>query len=445
VQDRVETIESYLDRKYQELTLLNSCLASPLEVQKPASVGTAIDRKFRLAAAIKAERCLQSWPFTETAWSSTRPARSGPFEFSYGYQRADLHIHGPPIYPALWSPSTNVFQHTTYTGSGMSAMAALLTALSRQRGSVQVLVPQGCYSETRELIESFGGLFRILPLEAWRSPCRPRDGITRVALLDSSIPTGFFGFLRMPPHDIDLVIFDTTCLWRSSARIQRVVNWATRSMLPLALVRGHAKLDCLGIEYGRLGSVVVAAPLRGILSGRLGWITDLTRQTGDSVRLLGAAPIPANFPPFIGNSQFERCSVARIAAIIRNNRRMARLLSAELGPKVVSAFQHGLYLTLTPSGNLSIASAKQRAAVLCERLLSSALPVSHAGSFGFDFVAIEWFADSSSRRNVVRVAASDIPLALIDQIAEELAREWIGLELTMKRSSRAIRNSNTFA
>src|SRR5207249_5673230 len=135
----------------------------------------------------------------------------------------------------------------------------------------------------------------------------------------------------------------------------------------------------------------------------------------------------------------------RIAAIIRNNTRMARLLSASLGGSQVSAFQHGLYLTLTPSRDLSIPSARELAAALSDELASSGLPVSHAGSFGFDFVAIEWFADSSSRRNVVRVAASDIPLALIDQIAEELAREWIGLELTMKRSSHAIRNSNTFA
>ena len=442
----METIESYLDRKFREISLLNSCLASPLDLQRPASAGMAIEQKFRLAAAIKAERSLQNWSFTETARSLTQRAKSGAFEFGYGYQRADLHILGPPIYRALCSPITNVVQQTMYTGSGMSAMAALLTALLRLRDSAEVLIPQGCYSETRELIESFGGLFRILPLEAWRRLRRSTKGVTRIALLDSSVRSGFFGFLGAPIHDIDLVIFDTTCFWRSSARIERVVNWALHSKLPLALVRSHAKLDCLGIEYGRLGSVVVASPQQGILSGRPEWIIDLSRQTSDSVRLFGFAPIPASFPPFTGTRQFERCSVLRIAAIIRNNRRMAGLLSAELGgTRVVSAFQHGLYLTLMPSRDLSIQRARGLAAALCDELISSALPVSHSGSFGFDFVAIEWFADSSSRRNVIRVAASDLPSSLIDQVAEGIARSWSRRELSMKNSSHAMRTSDTVA
>jgi len=429
----VETLESYLDRKFREIALFNNCLASPFDLHRPASAGAAIEQKFRLAAAIKAEQALRSWGVTETARSPTQRATAGAFEFSFGYQRADLHVHGPPIYPSLCSPTVDVVHETIYTSSGMSALAALMTSLLRMNEFAEVLAAPGFYSETRELIECFGGRVRILPLESARSPRRSTTSVVRIVLLDSSVAAGFFGPLRMRVHDIDLVIFDTTCYWRSSARIQRVTNWAVQSKIPLALVRSHTKLDCLGVEYGRLGSVVVAVPRKETPLRRLDWTTDLAAETRNSVRLLGVAPVPASFPPFAGTQQFEHCSVARIAAIIRNNRRMARVLSDKLGSaQTISTFQHGLYLTLMPNAELSIESARKLAAALCGVLVSTAVPVSHAGSFGFDFVAIEWFADPLSRRNVLRIAASDVPIDCIDRVAEGIARWWSRHALTMR-------------
>ena len=55
---------------------------------------------------------------------------------------------------------------------------------------------------------------------------RRETGVFRVALLDSSVRGGFFDFEKMATDEIDLVIFDTTCCWRSSGHIRRVVEWA---------------------------------------------------------------------------------------------------------------------------------------------------------------------------------------------------------------------------
>ena len=136
----METLESYLDRKFQEIALFNNCLASPFDLHRPIGV---VEQKFRLAAAIKAEHALRSWGVTETARSPPQRATAGAFEFSFGYQRADLHVHGPPIYPSLCSPTADVVQETMYTSSGMSALAALMTSLLRMNGSAEVLAPLG--------------------------------------------------------------------------------------------------------------------------------------------------------------------------------------------------------------------------------------------------------------------------------------------------------------
>jgi len=315
-----------------------------------------------------------------------------------------------------------VFQDTSYTGSGMSAIAALLSALSTARGKVEMLIPPDCYTETREILERFGSI-RVVS-ESWRH-LRAAHGVLRVVLIDSSVRSGLVPLHDSMAGNADLVLFDTTCLWRGSAAIRRVFAWALQSGLPLALVRSHAKLDSLGIEYGRLGSVVIAAPLKDVHSGRSRWINKLSEQIHESVRLLGVAPVLAHFPPFAGTEEFERCSIARTAAIIRNNRRMARGLASMLGDSAhITAYRHGLYLTLSPQDEMGADEVKHLAAALCADLSRGGLPVRHSGSFGFDFTAVDCFREPMAGSNVIRVAASDIPLAIVDEIAAGIAGWW---------------------
>ena len=197
-----ECRDGYLQRKFLELSLINRCLAAPLDLRYPASEKDAIDQKFRLAAALRAERSLQSWAMTETARPGTKQWASGPFRFSFGYQRADLTVHGPAVYQSLRGlPRSSVFQKTIYTGSGMSAIAALLTSLLRLHQRIDVLTPPCCYGETRELMKGFGDRLGIISRESWR-PAGARGGnrALRVLLLDSSVNARFAEFAGLRRH-----------------------------------------------------------------------------------------------------------------------------------------------------------------------------------------------------------------------------------------------------
>jgi hypothetical protein len=424
----METEKRYLRRKKDELDVIAACLSQPQDAPPLRSLEEVIAQKFRLAAAVKAERALDDWAATETSWDGPRWRRAGPFAWRYEYQRADLVVRAPAIYRAL---AGGAVVDTIYSACGMSALATLLLSLRRTAPGASLLVPQGAYNETLQLVANDAPDIAVERAAAV-PVAKPEDsGRRRVLLVDSSVGGSLL------PRDLvaasgrlDLVIFDTTCLSPASGRIRRILGWADDSGVPLVLVRSHAKLDLLGVEYGRLGSTVFVAPLRAPTSRLL---EQLAHETRDAIRLLGAAPVPAHFPPFAGGARYETLSVQRTAALIRNGRRMIRRLRAA-GVRV-TRYQHGLYALLHSRENWDLEQAKHVAAGLAADLRRDALPVRHAGSFGFDFCALDGFPDPGGERYLVRLAFPDIPAQVAEHVADRIGAWW-GTHVTGRTSAK---------
>jgi hypothetical protein len=414
----METIETYFERKAGELSLLNECLRRPLSLAKPTSVSEVISQKFQLTAALKGEHVRGDWTGTETAWADVQH-RNGSFEFTYDYQRADLDVAGPAIYQLEGLRNTR----TIYTGSGMAAIAALLLASAKLMDRANILVLPGSYGETQELIEGYARQLHMVTNPS-DLHVTPGDHVPyRIMLIDSSLPAYFFEALICDKKpNTSLVIFDTTCFSASSGRVRRVVNWAKRAEIPLVMVRSHNKLDSLGAEYGRLGSLVFT----DWGSSKLEALPDETRN---AMRLLGGAALPAHFPPYVGKPTYRDLTNQRIAAILRNSRRASRYFATAL-PDLVAELRyvHGLYITLNSAETLSEETARQLAAAMSEDLQQMGFPIRHAGSFGFDFAATEWFRDRIKDEYVIRVAVPDLPTALWDKLSDAIARWWLDQE-----------------
>jgi hypothetical protein len=417
----METVEAYLQRKHRELRLLNDCLRTPLPLTHPRSVAEVIQHKFQLTAALKAEHALQDWDVTETAWAHPAQRRSGPFEFSYDYQRADLDVRGPSFYDL----EKNGISDTAYTNSGMAAIAAVLFASARLLGQADILIPPGSYGETQELIEGYVRHLRLVAQRRTLEEAIAHTRSPRMMLLDSSAPAAAFeATLRYTSLALDLLIFDTTCFSASSGRIRRVLNWARRCNVPVAMVRSHTKLDSLGAEYGRLGSAVFIHWENHCASRSK--LKNLPGEMRNALRLLGGAALPAHFPPYVGMPAYRELTNKRMAAILRNGRRSSRYFASALPDLTAELrFAHGLYVTLKSVNPLDEKKARKAAAELSEDLGRAGLPIRHAGSFGFDFAATEWFRNATTSQYSIRVAVPDFPTALWDELTQAIAKWWL--------------------
>ena len=414
----MESVEAYLERKSEELNLLNGCLAKPLSLPTPGGVADVITTKFKIAAALKAEHILEDWAVTETAWAHTGRVRAGPFEFRYDYQRADLQVRGPAVYRL---GRLRECSHTLYTASGMAAISALLSATARVLGEADLLALPGSYSETLEVVESHMRHLRLVKLN--RLEDAGASASARVLLFDSCIPAeAYRETIASRPPPLDLIIFDTTCFAASSGRIRKVLNWAKCWKVPTVLVRSHTKLDSLGVEYGRLGSAVFGQD-NGESQPPL--TKALIHETSNAIRLFGGAALPAHFPPFVDAPSYQRLTNQRIAAIIRNTRRAARYLATALSRSAAELhFAHGLYLTLSSDRITTEKDAREAAEQLSCHVQNAGLPFRHAGSFAFDFGAAEWLHHGASDRYAVRIAVPDLPTKVWDEIVAAVRSWW---------------------
>ena len=85
---------------------------------------------------------------------------------------------------------------------------------------------------------------------------------------------------------------------------------------------------------------------------------------------------------------------------------------------------HGLYVTLASDRLVDEQQARDAADEMARDLTKSGLPLRHAGSFGFDFGAAEWFHHSISNRFAVRIAVADLPTAIWDQVSHAVVEWW---------------------
>lgn len=423
----VENLERYLRRKARELALIESFIPDAAPGPGPKDVGEVIGRKFRAAASLKAAQVQSAWQLTETHWAERPCFHIGSFSVAYHYQRADLAIHGPGIYSALQGRRDIVW--SAYTSCGMAAIASAAAAYAQIRPGGSLLLSPHAYPETRELIGLYGRRFGLIPPLQQDNGRRDRANRRAGYALFIDSGTGPSGALLRPTAfpDADLVLLDTTCFAASSGRVGAILRAADEVGLPVALLRSHTKLDSLGIEYGRLGSIVVAVSHTASRRRRR-MAEKLGAAAATAQRLLGGAALPEHLPPFATGVEWGVLSRVRIAHIIENNRRAAAALAARARADVeVQLYRHGLFFIMAFQARSDEEEAHRMARSLAEHLRAARLPMRHTGSFGFDFAVTDAYPAGEDGHFALRVGLADFPAELMAEIVDGIGA-WIEAE-----------------
>ena len=190
---------------------------------------------------------------------------------------------------------------------------------------------------------------------------------------------------------------------------------------PRCSVRSHLKLDTLGLESGRLGSLVLHEPVDCADASRPA-AEGLRHLIPDVIRSFGLGPQPGSFFPVLSTAQLIELSRLRAMRTAENCELLASLLDEALPPQIyIRRYQHGQFLTLHQSDWLEAAPVKRLAKQIVAFHRSRCGCIATANSFGFDFTVLSDVMDMTSNKFTLRVAPSDEPAEMMLILAESIA------------------------
>jgi len=424
-----EAPDAYDARKARELRLLREARIAPSSFAEQLH-GIAREKYLTRQRLLGASLAAQGAP-PETNWTGQSEFAIADTHFSYWYQRFDMSIKAPPVYPGL-SGRKGFTTESWFTCSGMAAITAIMMALQRILAvDVDYLMLDDSYFETRHLMEHSGSRLQVKGGSSFREIVEaigpPAPAAARILHLDSICATDWLEDL---PSALDsqvmLAVFDTTTYPRDSPRIWATILQLARFGVPTALVRSHIKLDCLGTEYGRLGSVTLVEPPLSQRSGG-GTIARLRRLMPDAIRVLGIQAMPMSFLPVGESPEFHALSAMRAQRIAENTELLTSLLRRALQatPLYVRDYHHGMFLTVHDDRGMTPEIIRSLADAAMRRYTARGRNGFRTTSFAFDFPIVSDVYDLPTKNFALRIAPSDELAAFSYDLAEDISNELL--------------------
>lgn len=294
------------------------------------------------------------------------PLKSSYFgkKVSYRYQRQDFHFEDTSQLE-IYYPGQRSEQHVQgyFTQSGQAATLGLFHYLKKMNPtlSLKVLTPQ-IYFETHRILDGL-----VISI----------DEHSQTAFFDSSssmkTPQEYLEGLK-----IKHLIVDTTTWCLNSPEIQYIISWAYLNRVEIYLIRSYLKLDCLGAEYGLLGSIVKLNSDSSSLD---------QKSFQETLSYCGSLAIHENIYPFLWDKTFLSLSSQRVQRIRSNTRYLVTELEPYLktiNPLIrICYYQHGLFFRMYYPKKDDLMPH-----VFLKLSLLHQIPARFCDSFGFDFPSL---------------------------------------------------------
>lgn len=405
----------YWIRKKQEIKFLaNNCNYILDDDKFYNSVEQIVQEKLKIKSKMLANFFIDNWKISESNWMNFEhySAQNMATNYQlatlrYSYQRFNLRLENNDFYSHIYGISNLIpyFSRIFFVSSGMSAISITLSALQKITSGypLKLLLSKDSYFETIKYIDDYCPNLKAIESNGENLL---RDSIL---YLDSiSAKNQFSSFRSQSFSNLLAVLFDSTCYETDSSFVKAIVSKCLDEQTCCILLRSHIKLDCLALEYARLGSIVFILPTL-LKRSALEFHKSLLFQITDLIAKTGTNFAPHALFPLSNLKEFYTLNKTRLFWLRQNNYHAARQIKKKMEANSyfqVREYHHGLFFTIeTPAKSLQeLKKYIQTYQILLEE---SGIYVKLAPSFGFDFISLDNYIDMISKQLVIRVAVSD--------------------------------------
>ena len=325
----------------------------------------------------------------------------GIFKFSYDYQRYDIKITQSNYLNFFYNCKEKDYYYY-FTNCGMSALFSIFTSFKKYNYKIERI--GNIYIEIERMLDDY--------------LIEEKEVKGRVLYIDSSSYIDINELLKNKDLSIySAFIFDTTdylddiCI--------SIINKLLQYGKMVCLVRSHIKLDMLGAEWNKLGSICVINPKTisdtdKILSNKL-------KETMNIIlSIIGGFAYPENMPLIWNDSKFKEINAKRIAIIKKNSQYLYNRLMEIFDKNEICYPFHQMFILLRINHKLSLEEVNCEIDKYIKNSKYKGL-VNFADSFGLDYYALSNYWESMAEEYpVVRIIVSDYPEEINKLIVDDM-------------------------
>ena len=327
--------------------------------------------------------------------------KEGKFKFSYDYQRYDIEITQANYLKFFYNCNEKEYYYY-FTNCGMSALFATFSSFKKNRYEIDRL--GNIYVETERLLDDY-----ILKGE---------EAIGKVLYIDSSSYIDINELLNSKDlSNYSAFIFDTTDYLEDMCL--PIINKLLKYKKSIYLVRSHLKLDMLGAEWNKLGSVCVINP-KNISKEDKKMSNTIKGDLRVFLSVIGGFAYPENMPLIWNNNKFKEINKKRIEIIKRNSQYLYDRLLEVFDKDEICYPVHKMFVLLRINHKLTFEEVDTEIDKYIKKCKYKGL-INFSDSFGLDYYALSnYWECMKDKYPDVRIIVPDYPEEINKQIIDDL-------------------------
>lgn len=392
-------VSLYFKQKNDELSLFNSSIAYSQESSLVDNIQNLLLAKLKAQSIIKSKFIKKNFNYRNTG-KNIQKLDFDDFSCSYEYQRYDMSIKCKNFLNKFYDIDNENCENYIFTNCGMSAISGVFYALHKLKYNIEFV--GNIYVETERVLEQY-----IVNNRNWTKKTLFLDTVSFEPLLEL--------IDKIKCEEYDIFIFDTTLYLNDE--VKKVISKLRKYHKPIILVKSHTKLDMIGIEWSRLGSICI-----------IGDNNEMSQKLYKEIRIvlsfIGGFAYLEDIPLFFSDDNFKNIVLARAQNIKDNTMYIHNRLNKEnLNCRFVVP-NHKLFILIFPNKFIDYKQLEKDLRAFAEKSKYKDL-LCYADSFGLDYFGVNgYYPSMAADTEVIRISPSDFPKEIVDELIIELV-SWL--------------------